>query len=343
MFKTRAPSNMLRVSLVLAVLAGLVASLQYAHELRLQPAQAAAVSPRLHPAQSQSDEGAVFLAAGDIANCGRSSLLGRGFDRLIKHLGYDKLFKLRPVGAFETAQLIEQHPTANVLALGDLAYPDGQLVRFTDCYDKAWGRFKDRTFPTPGNHEYRTSGADGYFSYWSRRAGPDRRGYYLLRSNGWLILSLNSEIAADPGSPQYNWIKRTLKKHPTQCVLAFFHKPAVSSQKRRNSQSAKLLHQLLLGQGASVVLNGHNHFFEPVTTHEPNESIPMRTFVVGTGGKVASRIDVSTRKRAFPITTRGVLKLVLSPNRYRWQFLTVADPEGASIAGQERCRRRTST
>ena len=32
----------------------------------------------------------------------------------------------------------------------------GTAEEFRDCYGKTWGRFKDRTWPTPGNHEYGT-------------------------------------------------------------------------------------------------------------------------------------------------------------------------------------------
>src|SRR5688572_17686500 len=52
-----------------------------------------------------------------------------------------------------------------VLALGDLAYDNGTPREFQNCYDPAWGSFKSRTFPTPGNHEYHTRGAAGYYAH----------------------------------------------------------------------------------------------------------------------------------------------------------------------------------
>jgi hypothetical protein len=33
------------------------------------------------------------------------------------------------------------------------------------------GRFKERTKPVPGNHEYYTEGARGYFEYFGEAAG----------------------------------------------------------------------------------------------------------------------------------------------------------------------------
>src|SRR5919202_6301082 len=75
----------------------------------------------------------VLLAAGDIASC-----QSRG-DRA-------------------TAKLLDSI-SGTVLALGDLAYPAGTAKEFDECYDRTWGRFKDRTKPVPGNHDYYTADA----------------------------------------------------------------------------------------------------------------------------------------------------------------------------------------
>src|SRR6202030_4451451 len=89
----------------------------------------------------------VLVGAGDIAGC--SSL----------------------AGAAATAKLIEQIP-GTVFAAGDLAYDRGTVEDFSKCYDTTWGKFKDRTRPTPGNHEYNSPGALAYFAYWGEQAGP---------------------------------------------------------------------------------------------------------------------------------------------------------------------------
>src|SRR5262249_2905568 len=65
-------------------------------------------------------------------------------------------------GAYATARLIEQIPGATIFAVGDLAYPNGSDEDFKNCYGPTWGRFKDRTRPAPGNHEYHNTGASGY-------------------------------------------------------------------------------------------------------------------------------------------------------------------------------------
>src|SRR5215210_8281602 len=41
-----------------------------------------------------------------------------------------------------------------VFTLGDNAYPDGTRQQFRDCYDPTWGKYKKRTRPSVGDHEY---------------------------------------------------------------------------------------------------------------------------------------------------------------------------------------------
>jgi acid phosphatase type 7 len=66
-----------------------------------------------------------------------------------------------------------------VFTLGDSAYPEGTRAQFRNCYHPTWGKYKKRTRPTPGNHEYDTSsGAKPYFNYFRWRAGKPSRGYY---------------------------------------------------------------------------------------------------------------------------------------------------------------------
>ena len=40
------------------------------------------------------------------------------------------------------------------MTLGDNAYEDGTAADFRECYDPSWGKYKARTKPAPGNHDY---------------------------------------------------------------------------------------------------------------------------------------------------------------------------------------------
>src|SRR2546425_4248149 len=94
----------------------------------------------------------VLVGAGDIADCSGS-------------------------GDEATAALLD-NIAGTVFTAGDNVYPDGTDAQFAQCYDPSWGRHKARTRPTPGNHDYHTTGASGYYGYFGSLAGPSGQGYY---------------------------------------------------------------------------------------------------------------------------------------------------------------------
>ena len=161
------------------------------------PHTGAVPGPRDRPPPSGPD--ATVLAAGDITGC------------------HDE--------AEATARLLDARPEATVLALGDNAYGQGTAQQYADCYDPTWGRAKARTLPAPGNHEYDTPGATGYFGYFGAVAGP---GYYSADRGTWHLVSLNSEIDMSTASAQYRWLEADLAAHPAACTLAFWHRPRFS-------------------------------------------------------------------------------------------------------------------
>src|SRR5207253_2714175 len=77
-----------------------------------------------------------------------------------------------------------------VAALGDLQYPDATLGDFRRFFGPSWGRWRARMHPSPGNHEYNTGGASGYYDYFGARAGPGRRGWYSWNLGAWHLISL---------------------------------------------------------------------------------------------------------------------------------------------------------
>src|SRR5919107_254462 len=106
-----------------------------------------------------------------------------------------------------TGNLIDARPDARVFTVGDNAYPNGSASDYTNKYEPAWGAFKNRTSPSPGNHDYYTSGASGYKNYFGSVAGlrsvdPT---YYAYTLGAWRVYALDSNISMAIGSPQYNF------------------------------------------------------------------------------------------------------------------------------------------
>jgi len=265
----------------------------------------------------------VFVGAGDIATCDDKNQ------------------------AKSTAQLLDDIP-GTVFTLGDNAYPDGTLTQFTNCYGTTWGRHKDRTRPSPGNHDYHTAGAAGYYTYFGATASPldpnctdDCEGYYSYNLGTWHIIALNSEIAHGAGSAQEQWLRADLAAYQNLCTLAYWHKPRFSSGKHGNNSSFQPFWQALYDYRADVVLNGHDHTYERFAPQNPTgQADPtrgIREFVVGTGGgSLYSFPAVQANSEVRNNTTWGVLKLTLHPSSYDWEFIPIAG-QNFTDAGSTNC------
>jgi acid phosphatase type 7 len=228
-----------------------------------------------------------------------------------------------------TAGLLTAGNFTAVLGLGDHQYPSGALADFNAYYDPTWGQVKTKTYPAPGNHEYQTSGAAGYFTYFGDRAGPAGRGYYSFNVGSWHLISLNSEVSTAAGSAQETWLKADLAANSQRCTLAYWHKPLFSSGPHGNNPSGKPLWDALYAAGAEVVLAGHDHDYERFAPQTPSGSADatrgIREFVVGTGGKEHYSISsTQPNSQVHNTDTFGVLRLTLHPDGYDWKFLPEA-------------------
>ena len=158
-----------------------------------------------------------------------------------------------------TSDLVLRLAPTRVLALGDEQYNSGALADFRAFYAPTWGRFKGSTLPTPGNHEYNTPGASGYFQYFGSQAGPNGRSYYSRDLGGWHLISLDSNIARTSGSPQLTWLRADLAATQKRCVLAFWHHPRFGSgADHGNNPSVTPFWTALYRAHADIVLNAIN-------------------------------------------------------------------------------------
>ena len=217
-----------------------------------------------------------------------------------------------------------------VLALGDNQYEDGSYGKFKFSYGTTWGRVKAITKPAPGNHEYRTKNAAGYFRYFGRAAGNPAEGYYSFDIGAWHLVSLNSNCSAiggcDRGSAQERWLRRDLSAHKATCTLAYWHHPRFSSGLHGDDSSVAGLWQALYDHRADVVLVGHDHDYERFAPQSPDGTLDraagIREFVVGTGGKSHYPFpSVKALSQARDSTGFGILALTLKPTGYDWRFI----------------------
>jgi hypothetical protein len=241
----------------------------------------------------------------------------------------------------ETAALLPAGVSA-VLPLGDAQYCCGTLAAYTAVYDPTWGKLKAITRPVPGNRDYATAGAAGYFDYFngpgaaSGPAGSRTDGYYSFDLGAWHLVALNTNcthVACAAGSAQERWLRADLAAHPTSCTLAYMHAGRFSSGRPGGALSMAPLYRALYEGGADVALAGHARHYErfaPQTSVGRSPAFGIRQFVVGTGGHslgsiVAPKKNSEVRENA----TFGVLELTLRPAGYSWRFIA---PAGASFS-----------
>lgn len=231
-------------------------------------------------------------------------------------------------GAEGTARLVEAGLAASkdaaALLLGDNVYQHGTAAEFARCYAPTWGRFKARTYPSPGNREYVTPGAAGYFSYFGSVAA---KGYYALTLGSWRVFSLDSNLTGEAEAAQLAWLKGELAASEAHCTLAYWHHPLYSSGGHGQNPKMQAVWQALQQAGAEVVLAGHDHHYErfaPQDAHGKRDlARGLRQFIVGTGGAFRTPLFLRAHRNSElrENSRTGVLKLVLGEGRYDWEFL----------------------
>jgi hypothetical protein len=220
------------------------------------------------------------------------------------------------------------------LALGDLQYENGELANFQTAYEASYGRVKAKTKPAPGNHEYNTAGAPGYYTYFGAAAGDPTKGYYSFDvGSTWHVIALNSNCAAvacAAGSAQEQWLRADLAAATARpCTIAYWHHPRFSSGSHGNDTTTAAFWTALQQFGAELVLNGHEHDYERFAPQLPTgvaDAKGIRELVVGTGGRSIGSFGTTAANSQVRMQGFGVLDLTLGTNAYAWRFV---DESGA--------------
>jgi hypothetical protein len=236
-----------------------------------------------------------------------------------------------------------------VFALGDLQYESGSLSDYLAGYDQTWGRFAGITYPTPGNHDFGTLDAEGYFDYWNsteRPTGVDGSSSYSFDLGAWHVVSLDSTCnpSCAEGSQQDAFLERDLAGSKKRCILAFWHHPFFNSGTVHGEEMLTNVGAFwddLFAAGGDVVLNGHEHNYQRYAEQDPSgrtTTSGIRQFVVGTGG--ISLYGMLDRKdpnyQAGDATHFGLLRLFLRDHSYSWEFAEVGG-EVLDHGGPTRC------
>jgi Calcineurin-like phosphoesterase len=199
----------------------------------------------------------------------------------------------------------------HVLTTGDNVYDSGTSSEFAEFYDEAWGDFKDKTLPVPGNHDWK-SGATGYKEYFGKPT------HYVTDAGAWRLIALDSERCDSS-----TFLSDALSSAGNRHVLAYWHHPLLNV-------GTEWVGMLETAE-AELVLTGHDHSYQrfaPVNG--------VRHFVAGAGGKLGDGISSNDSDEAHLekaiANELGVLRLELDADSYSWSFVT---PSGVQDSGTQ--------
>lgn len=264
-----------------------------------------------YAANKTNDSTITVYTAGDIAECTSKKLAAH---------------------SAATAEIINagiaQDPNAIVLTLGDHTYPVSTSAEYEYCYEPTWGKFKNRTYPIAGNHEYYIPSAYTYFEYFGDAAGSQEKPYYSFNKGSWHIIALDSNLKKEQLQAQFDWLAEDLKNNPSSCTLAYWHHPMYSSGLHGNITIMKPAWEMLMAAKADLVLSAHDHFYERYALQnsegEKDDQAGIREIIVGTGGaKLMPALWQRKHSEVLNTKVHGILKLELKKQGYEWEFLAV--------------------
>lgn len=205
------------------------------------------------------------------------------------------------------------------LHLGDMAYGSGTFVQFEDYVFSVYKDLlhKTPTWPTMGNHEYKTRLGRPYLDvyYLPEQAvlEEDQERYYSFdygdvhfvsveTNDGPLIEAAIYDTVDEPN--MLEWLRQDLAASDKRWKIAFFHHPPYSSSERdpNGAVRANVLPILEEG-GVDLVLTGHDHQTErtkPIWQGELAEDNPRAiTYIVAGAGGAGLRVTEAEWWTAF--------------------------------------------
>jgi tartrate-resistant acid phosphatase type 5 len=178
-----------------------------------------------------------------------------------------------------------------VITTGDNNYPYGEAATIDENIGRYFhafiapyrGRFgegaeENRFFPSLGNHDWASLGAQPYLDYFSL---PNNERYYQIVRGNVQLFALDSDVQEPDGttvdSKQAHWLEALLGAATVPWRVVFFHHPPYSSSNVHGSSPG--MRWPFAEWGASIVYSGHDHTYERLDV----DGFPY--IVNGVGGK----------------------------------------------------------
>jgi len=194
--------------------------------------------------------------------------------------------------ADQMVKLHERFKYDHVVLVGDNLYGSERPQDFVNKFERPYKPLLDagvKFYASLGNHDAR-----------------EQRYYKLFNMDGKLYYTFSPKAnirffvleSTYPVPEQIQWVESELKASSSDWKIAYFHHPLYSSGDRHGSdlRLREVLEPLFVKYNVSVVLTGHDHFYERVKIEKD-----IAYFVVGSGGQLRKgNID-----RGSGITAKG--------------------------------------
>ena len=193
------------------------------------------------------------------------------------------------VAEADVAALVRSWQPDIIITVGDNNYPSGAadtidanigkyyhdyIFPYTGTYGS--GADQNLFFPTLGNHEWYTSGAQPYLDYFTL---PGNERYFDFVRGPVHFFALDSDEnepdGVNAGSAQAAWLQQGLAASTSPWNIVYFHYPPYSSG---THGSTGWMRWPFAAWGADAVLAGHDHLYERLLV----DGIPY--FTDGAGG-----------------------------------------------------------
>jgi hypothetical protein len=164
-----------------------------------------------------------------------------------------------------------------VLMMGDNLYGGESPRDFEKKFERPYAvMLKDgvKFYATLGNHDNSNQ------RFYEKFNMKGERYYTFKPRDGVRFFSLDSNYL-DP--KQIEWLEKELGASESGWKIVFFHHPLYSSGETHGSSQERrdVLEPIFLKHGVSLVLTGHEHFYERI---KPQKGIPY--FIVGSSAKL---------------------------------------------------------
>ena len=261
-------------------------------------------------------------------------------------IGAGEITSCASAPAMATATLVEgmlADTMVTVFTTGNnLDDPNNATATYEECFDRSWGRFKNRTYYSLGSGDFNTVGETAVYAYFGDRIGS-RDGWYSFDRGDWHIIVLNTttwqhgdQDVFNVGGAQMTWLFADLAANTKPCIMA------ISWERRLYTSGSGTMGmqfnmneiaKALYSAGADILVSSKDHVYErfPQTNvdgqPDPNG---FRQFIVGTGGRtlwntITPAGSTVEAQAGLQQGAHGVVKFTLDSASYTWEFVpTVA-------------------